>query len=223
MSNVLSKFYQWETQTPNHLLFQQPLAGRTRIWTYAQAGQEIRKIATALQLQNLPRRSRVAILSKNCAHWMMADLAILMAGHISVPLYPTLSAHSIDQILKHSDPKVIFIGKPDDYKSQKDGIPASIQKISFDENEVATIKYTAAGKAKSKEEVSKSLEETLTSVNKEIENYERLQAIVVMKSDWTIENGLLTPSLKVKRNEVEKIYLLTYPSGYSLNTKVVFA
>jgi long-chain acyl-CoA synthetase len=140
------------------------------MWTYAQAGQEIRKVARALMLHDLPPRSRIAILSKNCAQWMMADLAIWMAGHISVPLYPTLSAHSIGQILKHSEPKVIFVGKLDDYTNQKAGIPEGIQKISFDDygirdgwlwseliakhepletiaifdkNEVATIKYTS--------------------------------------------------------------------------------
>ncbi|HEX8059875.1 MAG TPA: AMP-binding protein [Cyclobacteriaceae bacterium] len=170
MSDPLSKFLHWEKETPDHLLFHQPLPGTIRTWTYAQAGQEIRKVASALMLYDIPPRSRIAILSKNCAQWMMADLGIMMAGHIPVPLYPTLSAHAIDQILKHSEPKVIFIGKLDDYENQKGGIPGDIQKISFDEygiregwlwsellakhkplenkapfgrNEVATIKYTS--------------------------------------------------------------------------------
>jgi long-chain acyl-CoA synthetase len=41
----------------------------------------------------------VAILSKNCAWWMMTDLAIWMAGYVSVPLYPTLAADTVRQIL----------------------------------------------------------------------------------------------------------------------------
>jgi long-chain acyl-CoA synthetase len=170
MSHPLSRFIHWEQEAPGHLLFHQPLPGIVRTWTYAQAGHEIRKIAAALMVHDLPPRSRVAILSKNCAQWIMADLAIMMAGHISVPLYPTLSAHSINQILEHCEPKAIFIGKLDDYTAQRDGIPARIQKISFDDygikegllwsdlvannkplediapfdrNEVATIKYTS--------------------------------------------------------------------------------
>jgi len=133
MSDPLSRFYKWEHETPGTVLFHQPLPGLVKTFTYAQAGQEMRKIAAALLSLNLPRRSRVAILSKNCAHWMMADLAIWMAGHISVPLYPTLSAHGIRQILDHSESKVIFVGKLDDYNSQRDALPADIQKISFDE------------------------------------------------------------------------------------------
>ena len=78
------------------------------------------------------------------------------------------------------------------------------------------------GKSKSKEEVTKSLVETMDIVNKELEAYEKLHAAVIMKEDWTIENGLMTPSLKVKRNEVEKIFLPTYPQWYAKNEKVVF-
>ena len=132
MSDPLSKFYKWEKETPDHLLFHQPLPGEVHTYTYAQAGQEMRKMATALLALNLPPRSRVAILSKNCAHWMMADFAIWMAGHISVPIYPTLSANAIRQILQHSESRVIFVGKLDDYPAQRDAIMGDIQKICFD-------------------------------------------------------------------------------------------
>lgn len=170
MSDPLSKFRQWEKETPGHILFHQPLPEGVRTYTYAQAGEEMRRLASALIAMNLPARSRIAILSKNCAHWIMADLAIWMAGHVSVPLYPTLSAHAIRQILDHSEARVIFVGKLDDYPAQQDGIPATIQKISFpyygindglkwgelidnnkplvtnpvwDRHEMATIKYTS--------------------------------------------------------------------------------
>ncbi len=163
-------FYKWEKETPGQLLFHQPFPEGARTYTYAHAGDEIRKLAAALIAMNLPPRSRVAILSKNCAHWIMADFAIWMAGHISVPLYPTLSANAIRQILDHSEAKVVFVGKLDDYASQRDGIPPNAQKISFpfygtndgipwneliennkpletnptlDRHELATIKYTS--------------------------------------------------------------------------------
>ncbi|MDZ7650970.1 MAG: AMP-binding protein [Cytophagales bacterium] len=62
-------------------------------------------------------------MSKNCAHWVMADLAIMMAGHISVPMYATLTADSIQQILEHSGSKMILVGKLDTYEAQKSGTP----------------------------------------------------------------------------------------------------
>lgn len=131
-STPLLQFLKWENAVPNDIFLRQPFEGEWRTWTFQQAGEEARKIAAGLKRLNLPNRSNVALLSKNCAQWIMADLAIMMAGHISVPLYATLTAHSIQQILEHSESKAIFIGKLDNYKAQQDGIPANVIRIGIE-------------------------------------------------------------------------------------------
>ncbi len=130
-TNLVTMFLKWERETPQNIFFRQPVAGEWKTWSYQQAGEEIRKIASGLQALNLPTRSTIAIVSKNCAHWIMADLAIFMSGHVSVPLYSNSSAASIKQILEHSESKAIFVGKLDDYENQKKGIPDNVQKISI--------------------------------------------------------------------------------------------
>lgn len=127
----LSAFYNWERQTPEQTFLRQPIADNWKSWSYREAGSEIRRIAAALRAMNLPPQSNIAILSKNCAHWLMADLAIMMAGYVSVPVYPTLSATGVKEILQHSQPQLVFLGKLDDYGSQREAIDARIQKISF--------------------------------------------------------------------------------------------
>ena len=131
-STPLEKFLYWEKENPDRQFLRQPFSGQWKTWTYAQAGDEARRIAASFQSQNLTPKSHIALLSKNCAHWIMADLAIMMAGHISIPLYPTLTASSIQQILEHSGAKVIIIGKLDLYDLQKDGIPAHLIKIGIE-------------------------------------------------------------------------------------------
>jgi long-chain acyl-CoA synthetase len=128
----LESFLQWEKKIPDEVLFRQPINGQWKIWTWAQAGNEIRRIASGLRSLNLPAQSHIAILSKNCAQWIMSDLAIMMCGYISIPIYPTLSAHSIEPILIHSESKAIILGKLDDYAGQKEGIPASVIKIGIE-------------------------------------------------------------------------------------------
>lgn len=130
-STPLEQFYKWERETPGNIFFRQPIKGQWRTFSFQEAGNEIRKIAAALKALNLPAQSSIAIFSKNCAHWIMADLAIWMAGHVSIPLYPTLTASTIRLILSHSESKVIFLGKLDHYESQREGIPAAVHKISF--------------------------------------------------------------------------------------------
>ena len=131
-STPLDKFLFWEKENPEREFLRQPFSGQWTTWTYGQAGDEARKIANSFKSLNLPPKSHIALLSKNCAHWIMSDLAIMMAGHVSIPLYPTLTAPSIQQILEHSGAKVIIIGKLDQYESQKDGIPTDLVKIGIE-------------------------------------------------------------------------------------------
>ena len=128
-NSPLEAFLYWEEITPDLPFLKQPINGKLRTYTFKEAGYESRKIANALKNLDLQPHSHIALLSKNCAHWIMSDLAIMMAGHVSIPIYPTLNADSVNQILIHSDSKGIIIGKLDNFKSQKSGIP-DIYKIS---------------------------------------------------------------------------------------------
>ena len=121
-NSPLEAFLHWEKSTPNHVFLNQPINGKIISYTFKQVGSEVRKIAEELKQLNFPAKSHIALLSKNCAHWTMSDLAIMMAGHVSIPIYPTLNAESIQQILNHSDSKAIIVGKLDDFKTQEPGI-----------------------------------------------------------------------------------------------------
>ena len=119
----IEAFLYWEAKAPQNVFLKQPINGTIKTHTYAQAGIEARKIASALLAYGLPEKSHVALLSKNCSHWVIADIAIMMAGFVSIPIYPTLNDKSIKQILEHSESKAIIVGKLDDFNCQKSGIP----------------------------------------------------------------------------------------------------
>ena len=129
MTNILQKFLEWEKSAPNDVFVRQPFNGAWKYYTFRTAGDEIRRISTGLN--TLPPRSHVALLSRNCMHWIMADLAIMMSGHVSVPLYATLGAHTIRQILEQADVKAIIVGKLDNYPEQREGIPPGVLKIGI--------------------------------------------------------------------------------------------
>lgn len=102
-------------------------------WTYAEVLTEAKKVAAYIQSLDLPERSQIAILSKNCAWWMAVDIGIWLAGHISVPVFPTLTAEITKYTLEHSESKLLFIGKLDEkpWEEQKAGIPEDLPTISF--------------------------------------------------------------------------------------------
>ncbi len=122
-NSPLAAFLHWEENRPDEVYLRQPINGAMVEYTFKQAGEEARKVAGYLHTLDLAPNSHVALISKNCAHWIMADLAIMMAGYVSIPLYPTISASTIRQILEHSESKAIFVGKLDDFSGQKSGIP----------------------------------------------------------------------------------------------------
>ena len=127
----IAAFIHWETTAPDNIFLRQPFNRVLKDYTFQETGNEVRRMAAALRALDLPPNSHVALLSKNCAHWIMSDLAIMMAGHVSIPIYPTLNAESIHQILEHSESKAIIIGKLDNYEAQKSGIP-DIHKIGVE-------------------------------------------------------------------------------------------
>lgn len=107
-------FFHWAEHTPDSVYLTQPYPdGRVEDITWAQAADQVSRMAGYLISLGLPAHSSIAILGKNSAHWILADLAIWAAGHVSVPLYPTLNGETAAYILDHSQAKLLFLGKMD--------------------------------------------------------------------------------------------------------------
>lgn len=129
---ALQRLYHWGKTAPNRVVLTQPMGqGVTQDYTWKQLADQVRRMATYLKSQGWEPGSNIAILSKNCAWWLMSDLAIWMAGHVSVPLYPTLAADTIRHILTHSEAKACFIGKLDNWEAMKPGVPTGLPCISY--------------------------------------------------------------------------------------------
>ena len=48
---------------------------------------------------------------KNCSEWIIADLAITMAGYVSVPFFPTLKSNEMNHLIEFGDVEALFVGK----------------------------------------------------------------------------------------------------------------
>lgn len=127
----LDMLQQWESQQPDAMYLRQPIDRNLHTWTWKEVGDEVRRMAAALKAMDLPEGSKVALLSKNCAHWILADLATMMAGYVGVPLYPNLKDETIRYVLEHSEAKAIFIGKLDNWEDMEPGVPDHVTRIYF--------------------------------------------------------------------------------------------
>lgn len=124
-------FYHWAKEKPDYPFLKQPYGKNWKTITYQEAYQEASKVTTALQDMGLQKGDHVAIYSKNCYHWILADLAIMMGGFVSVPLYYNLSAKQLGEVLKLSDSKAIFVGKLESWSTHCQEIDQDIKMIRF--------------------------------------------------------------------------------------------
>ncbi|HQX58466.1 MAG: AMP-binding protein [Rhodoferax sp.] len=129
---ILDYIQEHETNQKDTVFLTQPLgAGKVVDYTWGETVDQARRMAAHLQSRGLGAGSHIAILSKNCAHFFMAELAIWMAGGTTVAIFPTEGPDTIRFVLDHSDAKLLFVGKLDTWEQQKSGVPDDLPCIAL--------------------------------------------------------------------------------------------
>ena len=129
--SFLEVFYEREKEHPNKVWLRQPEGDTWHEYSWRNVGEQARKLVTILREQGLKKGDHVGLLSKNCSQWFIADLAILMGGFVSVPFYPTLSAEDLSEVIALSNIKALFVGKLEQWDSQKAGVTEDVKCIAF--------------------------------------------------------------------------------------------
>ena len=65
------------------------------------------------------------------------------------------------------------------------------------------------------ESMTKELEDTRNSINQSLESHAKIGHVIVLKDEWTVDNGLLTPTLKFKRHELESRFKPFYEAKHT--------
>ncbi len=128
---LIQYFYEKETTQADQPFLNQPFGSEWETYTWGEVGQMARKVANFLLQQNLPKGTKVGLVSKNCREWVIADLAIMMAEMISVPFFSTLSGEQIAEVLEIGDVELLFVGKTEVWDSMKTGIPSHMPIVKF--------------------------------------------------------------------------------------------
>ncbi|MCQ8849185.1 long-subunit acyl-CoA synthetase (AMP-forming) [Alteromonas sp. 76-1] len=138
IKSPLSMLYHWEQTSGDDVFLTQPVNGEYQNYTWKQVGNLARRVAKRLEEMALPAGSRIGIFSKNCAEWFITDLGIMMAGHVSVPIFSTAGPDTVQYVLKHADVQLLFVGKLDNTAEQVASIPAEYNTVAFPYPNIAT-------------------------------------------------------------------------------------
>ena len=125
------KFYEWEQKLRDRPLLRQPFGDEWEIYTWGEVGQMARKLATGLKSLGLRENAHIGLISKNCREWIIADIAIMMAGYVSVPFFPSLKGEELSFLLDYGDVDLIFVGKIETWEDIKNDIPLELPVIKF--------------------------------------------------------------------------------------------
>lgn len=128
---LLHRFAHWEATRPDAIYLSQPVPDGMAEYSWREVGDQARRMATYLQTLQLPAASNIAIIGKNTAHWIIADLAIWMAGHVSVPLYPTMSEDSLRFVFDHASIRLTFLGRMESGSNTQDMLPGDVPVIAL--------------------------------------------------------------------------------------------
>ena len=129
---MLDYIYSHEATHPDAVYLTQPTGGgQVADYSWAQTLDQARRMAAHLQSRGFEPGARIAILSKNSAHFIMAELAIWMAGGTTVAIFPTETADTIRYVLEHSGASLLFVGKLDTWPQQTPGVPEGLPCIAL--------------------------------------------------------------------------------------------
>ncbi|RTZ15221.1 AMP-dependent synthetase [Vibrio aquaticus] len=121
----------WAAERPNEVYLKQIINRQFVEFTYSDVAEQALKLVSALNDLGVKPGDKVALISKNCAEWFISDLAMMLGDFVSVPIFPTAGADTIEYCLTHSESKVLIAGKLDD--------PAATQQVIDANTNVVTI------------------------------------------------------------------------------------
>lgn len=87
---------------------------------------------------------------------------------------------------------------------------------------IALIIPSETGREKDKTKLEESILETIDAVNPTLMSHEKVVKAIVMKEQWTVDNGLMTPSMKVRRVRVESIHQDMYLTWFQMDERFIF-
>ncbi|MGR5231995.1 AMP-binding protein [Vibrio rotiferianus] len=111
----------WAKERPNEIYLKQIINRQFVEFTYAEVAEQALKLVSALRNLGVKPGDKVALVSKNCAEWFICDLAMMLGDYVSVPIFPTAGADTIEYCVTHSESKALIGGKLDD--------PAATQQV----------------------------------------------------------------------------------------------
>ena len=98
-------------------------------WTWASAREEIHAIGAWLEQHFGSTGNNLGILSRNRAHWILADLGAIASGNVTIPMFTTLAQDTARYVMEFTDMQMLFVGETENWNKVAEVLPEGIQLV----------------------------------------------------------------------------------------------
>ena len=116
---LVDKIYELKSGLPNEVFLRQPFGDEWKEFTFEEVVNEALRLVTAMKNAGLKKGDKVGIYSKNCSHWILSEIAIMLGGFVMVPYYSNLVGDALKEVVELSEIKFLFAGKLDNWEDAK--------------------------------------------------------------------------------------------------------
>jgi long-chain acyl-CoA synthetase len=133
--NVAVQFQERVKTSSHREAFRYPKGEAWESMTWGETGEQVTKLAAGLIALGIEQEQRVGIASGTRIEWILADLAIMLAGAATTTVYPTTISDDVSYILADSECRVVFaeddeqVGKIREHKTE---LPHLAKVVVFD-------------------------------------------------------------------------------------------
>ena len=173
----------WANERPNEVYLKQIINRQFVNYTYASVADKAQRLVTAFQQLGLQPGERIALISKNCAEWFICDLAMMLGGYVSVPIFPTAGTETITHCIDHSDAKLIIIGKLDS--------PIAINEVLTHHTQLPTIAFSYSGIPTCQYQFDELIEQYLPTSERRAHHNTDLMSIVYTSGTSGLPKGAM--------------------------------
>ncbi len=126
----------WAAESPEGTWLRDVHGDDITDWTWQQVRDHAYALA-AWQEENLSGPgARIGLLSRNCAHWFMADLGNIAAGNVTVPMFTTLPGETAKYVMEFTEMELLFVGQTENWEQVSAVLPEGIKIVTLPGAEV---------------------------------------------------------------------------------------
>jgi len=121
----------WATTSPDDTWLRDRHGDDIRDWSWGQVREQVHALAAWQEQHFGGNGAKVGILSRNCAHWFMADLGSMAAGNVVIPMFTTLPGETAQYVMDFTDMQLLFVGQTENWDQVSQVLPEGITLVTL--------------------------------------------------------------------------------------------